>query len=201
MTLVNKNCPTIACVQDSHELYQLQRVLYAQSPATVIEIGTYLGGTLVTLCGAAARDALIISIDLPGGDFGGKGGGGYPEENIPIYFSWAKRGQTMRLLRNDSHAKVTQDTVKEVLGDKEVDFLLLDGDHTYEGVKRDFYDYLPFMNQRWGIIALHDICPHEEGGATNVEKFWKELKEKYEYTDEFVEDADKGWGGIGVVYL
>jgi predicted O-methyltransferase YrrM len=43
-------------------------------PSIIVEIGTNMGGSLFCFTKVAKDDALIISIDLPGG----VGGGGYP---------------------------------------------------------------------------------------------------------------------------
>jgi predicted O-methyltransferase YrrM len=50
------------------------------------------------------------------------------------------------------------DVIKNILDDRKVDFLFIDGDHTYEGVTRDFEMYSPLV-KRGGIIAIHDIVP------------------------------------------
>ena len=55
--------------------------------------------------------------------------------------------------------------------DKEIDILLIDGDHSYEGVKADYERYVPFV-KKGGLILIHDVCNH---GA--VKRFWKELKD------------------------
>lgn len=143
------------------------------------------------------QETLLLSVSTCGEE-----GGHYPDANVPIYFSWAQRGQKLHLIRNDSHRQETQDKVKEILGGKKADFLFIDGDHTYEGVRQDFYDYLPLMSER-GIVGFHDIIMHDPGGATQVDKFWNELKNDerdYSY-DEFIELPEKRWGGIGVIYL
>jgi predicted O-methyltransferase YrrM len=52
----------------------------------------------------------------------------------------------------------TLEEVKRILGGEKADFLFIDGDYTYEGVKRDLM-YSPLVREG-GIIAFHDICPH-----------------------------------------
>ena len=71
----------------------------------------------------ASGDALIISVDLPGGPFGG----GYPEWKVPLYKSFAKPGQEIYLLRADSHDVETLDEVKKILKGRRLDFLFIDG--------------------------------------------------------------------------
>jgi predicted O-methyltransferase YrrM len=88
--------------------------------------------------------------------------------------------------------------VKRLLGPLALDVLFIDGDHTYEGVKRDFLMYKPLV-RNGGLIALHDIVPHPSHPDVKVDIFWKELKQQFP-TREIVADWKQGWGGIGVVF-
>ena len=38
---------------------------------------------------------------------------------------------------------------------RKIDFLWIDGDHSYEGVKRDIQDWLPLVKKK-GIVCFHD---------------------------------------------
>ena len=69
----------------------------------VVEIGTASGGTLFLLSRAAAPDALLVSLDLPGGSFGG----GYQAWRKPLYRSFAHAGQRIVLLRVAHHITAT----------------------------------------------------------------------------------------------
>ena len=102
-------------------------------------------------------------------------------------------------MRRDSHDPRTLEEVRRILGDEKVDFLFIDGDHTYEGVKRDFEMYSPLVKEG-GIVAFHDICPHPPETKCEVSKFWNEVKQKYRHV-EIVEDWNQKWAGIGVLYV
>ncbi|MEM4004410.1 MAG: class I SAM-dependent methyltransferase, partial [Desulfurococcaceae archaeon] len=80
---------------------------------------TASGGTLFLFCQVAEPDATVISVDLPGGLFGG----GYPEWRIPLYKSFAKEGQRIHLIRVDSHDPKTLEIVKRILGDIKLDLI------------------------------------------------------------------------------
>ena len=82
---------------------------------------------------------------------------------------------------------------------EKLDFLFIDGDHTYEGVKKDFEMYSPLV-RNGGIIAFHDICPHPPEKKCEVSKFWNEIKQRYKCV-EIVEDWRQNWAGIGVIYV
>ena len=103
------------------------------------------------------------------------------------------------MLRADSHNPKTFKLVKTVLADKKVGFLFIDGDHTYEGVKRDFKMYSSLVKEG-GIVAFHDIVEHDPRSSCKVNKFWQEIHKEYEFK-EIVKDWDQKWAGIGVIYL
>lgn len=165
---------------------------------TVVEIGTRKGGTLFVWCRLAEPDALIVSIDLPGGAFGG----GYDESEIPRLRSFGRSDQDLHFLRTDSHAPETRRQLLGILKGRSIDFLLIDGDHTYDGVRKDFELYSPLVKNR-GLIAFHDIVHHEQVPRCQVDVFWNEIKSEYRHR-EFVSEGEErswgSWGGIGVLW-
>jgi hypothetical protein len=90
-------------------------------------------------CQLARPDAVLISIDLPGGEFGG----GYHPTDIARFRNYAQGEQSLHFLRRDSHKKVTREAVVKKLNGRKVDLLFIDGDHRYNGVKKDFEMYAP----------------------------------------------------------
>ena len=125
-------------------------------------------------------------------------GGGYPDWKIPIYQAFKKPNQKLYLLREDSHQKETLEKVKEILDDNQLDFLFIDGDHSYEGVKKDFEMYSPLV-RKGGIIAFHDIAPNGILELTGgVSRFWKEI-EKKNYYQEIINNQNQEGFGIGIL--
>src|SRR5690242_16632985 len=61
-------------VQRVPELSGLVGMVAAIRPRVVVEVGTRLGGTFSCWPAVAAPDALLVSIDLPAGSFGGGSG-------------------------------------------------------------------------------------------------------------------------------
>jgi predicted O-methyltransferase YrrM len=177
-------------IQVKSEIMGLLSYLKDKKPRYALEIGTARGGTLYLFTRVSSGDATIISVDLPGGKFGG----GYPSYKIPIYHSFALPGQKIELIRASSHEESTLKMAKERLGDNKLDFLFIDGDHTYEGAKKDYETYSALVREG-GTIALHDITPCKWEGC-EVDRFWNELKAENEHV-EFVEDWKQGYGGIG----
>ena len=70
----------IAPGQIEGELTRLGELARERQPGVVVEIGTATGGTLFCLARLSAPDALLVSIDLPGGVHGG----GYPAWKRPL---------------------------------------------------------------------------------------------------------------------
>ncbi|MEM0233191.1 MAG: class I SAM-dependent methyltransferase [Candidatus Nezhaarchaeales archaeon] len=190
-----RNMLSIQPAQIKEEIVQLLNVLARVRPRVLLEIGTANGGSLFLFCQVAEPDATIISVDLPGGPFGG----GYPEWRIPLYKSFAKERQRIHLIRADPHDPKTLEIVKKILGNSKLDFLFIDGDHTYEGVKRDFEMY-SLLVRKGGIIAFHDIVEHPPETGCEVSRFWNEIKYSYSYI-EIVKSWNQKWAGIGVIYV
>ena len=186
---------SIKTFQVKYEITKLLKILKDLNPKIVLEIGTAGGGTFFLFTKMANPEATIISVDLPGGYFGG----GYAKWKIPLYQSFAKRRQKIHLVRANSHNPNTFELVKNILDGRMVDFLFIDGDHTYEGVKRDFNIYSSLVKEG-GIVAFHDIVKHPHESSCTVDKFWNEIKIDNE-SIEIIEDTNRNWGGIGVIYL
>ena len=180
-------------IQVRSEILELLTILDRTRPRSILEIGTANGGTLFLFTRIASEDAGIVSIDLPGGRYGG----GYPRWKIPLYKSFALPGQAIHLIRADSHNRTTLEKTKAVLGDNGVDFLFIDGDHTYDGVKKDFEMYSTLVKKN-GIIAFHDIVSSPSMTGCEVITYWNEIKSGYEHA-EVVEDWNQGGAGIGLI--
>jgi predicted O-methyltransferase YrrM len=181
--------------QVKEEILELLKLLQKHRLETLLEIGTGNGGTLFLFSRIASTDAVLLSIDLPGGPFGG----GYPKCKTLLYESFALHNQKIYLLRADSHEKITLDAIKRILKGRRLDFLFIDGDHTYEGVKRDFEMYSPLVDEG-GIIAFHDIVSGPPENVVGVMMFWNEIKKNYKYL-EIIKKGKQGGHGIGILYF
>jgi predicted O-methyltransferase YrrM len=101
----------------------------------------------------------------------------------------------MRLILGDSGAPSTVARVKEAVCGS-VDFLFIDGDHRYDGVRRDFESYAPLVRPG-GLIAIHDIVPGPVEAVGDVPRFWREIRTHD--SEEIVERWDQGGYGIGLL--
>lgn len=60
--------------------------------------------------------------------------------------------------------------------DGSVDLLHIGGDHTYDEIKKDFYEWLPKMSES-GVIIIHNTFIKDSGFG--VWRFWDEVYKKY----------------------
>jgi predicted O-methyltransferase YrrM len=183
----------ISPLQYREEILALLEIVEQRQPRAVVEIGTYAGGTLSLLTRSAARDAIVISVDLPEGEFGG----GYATSRSRLYRSFATNDQRMELVRADSHSTDTRDLVIQLLRSRPIDVLFIDGDHTYQGVRRDVELYGPLLAED-GLVAFHDIVPGSHSLVGGVPALWAELRAECAVR-ELVRDWDQGEAGIGVI--
>jgi len=177
-------------IQDIDELAHLVADVRALNPRIIVEIGTHRGGTLYLWSRLAQPKATLISIDLRGGAFGG----GYSAFRIPFYKRFSRDGQKLHLIRADSHAPSTLHMAKQLLNDQPIDLLFVDGDHTYDGVKKDWEMYSPLVRPS-GLIVFHDVAG--DYADTHVKSFWDTLKINYACR-EYISNPG-GLYGIGVL--
>jgi len=164
--------------QEKESIKKLLKRVKSLGPSVIMEIGTASGGSLYTWCRYLKDLEMIISIDF---DFNGR---------EKLFKSFAPEKE-MHFIEGDSHDQNVFEKVSKILKSKKVDFIYIDADHSYEGVKKDFEMYKRFASNNT-IIGLHDICHF----GTGVPKFWKEIKRFYK-TEEFGEKLQKN----GLVYL
>jgi predicted O-methyltransferase YrrM len=89
-----------------------------------------------------------------------------------------------------------------ILKGKPIDLLMIDGDHRYAAVRRDWNLYSPLVKKN-GLIVFHDILFHPKVPECRVHRLWNEIKHKYRYKEFVDRNDDRGWGqwgGIGVLF-
>jgi predicted O-methyltransferase YrrM len=190
-------CPAIRPLQKRSEFLELVNLVKEQKCKYLLEIGTYKGGALFVFSQLAAADATVISLDFPTTFFGRL----HRAIQALLFRSLVRKGQSFVALRCNSHKPATLATIREILRTNKLDFLFIDGDHTYEGVREDFKMYAPLVREG-GLIAFHDIAPAEAPPSANpkeVYKFWDEVKRNYAHK-EFVEHVSVDPMGIGVIW-
>jgi len=159
---------------------------YIPTPKTILEIGIRDGANLCLLSRFLDQDGLAIGID--------------PEQIITLD---TDKVQSFILPAKFHFIKgLSQDynilgSIYDLLKDRKVDILFIDGDHAYESVKTDYELYSQLVKSP-GIIVIHDIGDYDgKSIGTTVEYWFKELRKKHPYV-EIV--SNPPICGLGVVY-
>lgn len=197
------------------EEYHLNKIKKLDYGMVTLEIGTKFGGTFYiwnSLFGS--EDDINISIDMSDGGIHG----GISDEKMNARDLWFnERFSNCEFIRGDSHSLVTyvgfmftlnrlgvnntKNLIEDGFFDLEpcIDFLFIDGDHTYKGVKQDFEMYSPFV-KKGGLIGFHDINDSQRHRDRNVyvSKFWNEIKHDARF-DAIEFNSNLDWAGIGVL--
>jgi len=109
------------------------------------------------------------------------------------------------LIDGDSSSAPVVQAVRRAAGDKQIDVLFIDGDHSYSGVRSDYLNYRGLVRDD-GIIAFHDIVPDHTsrfgrqtlGSTGGVPLFWSQLKSTGQAV-EFVANPEQDGCGIGAL--
>lgn len=199
MDNITQRALDIGMIQIPYEIENFVDIIKSKVKITggiILEIGTKYGGTTHFLAEHFPK-AKIISIDLPRkSPF---------NETVKNRNRWFKAyfGDRVEFLVADSQKEETRNIVLNIVNNYGIDCLFIDGDHTYEGVKQDFINWLPAMVSG-SIIGFHDIVDSENHRKQNcyVAKFWNELKNnKQYYHGELIENKNQDWAGIGYLFV
>jgi cephalosporin hydroxylase len=156
-----------------------------------MEIGSRYGGTLYCWSQIATSDAFILSLDWHRKD--------QEEEMKRLLSTRVLPTQDFHCVWGDSHSISVKEAVGSALQDRSVDLLFIDGDHSYDGVKEDFLTYSKYVRSG-GCILFHDIVPNHHFPEYGVDKFWRELSNRFGKSLEFVDSVHPGRGaGIGLI--
>lgn len=185
--------PVVPVQMRDELLAMLERVRELQ-PQRLCEIGASAGGTLYLLTRVARPDAVIVSLDID-----------TPPHTQRAREKFARESQRVISIQADSQLTETRDLVADALGGAELDFLFIDGDHSYEGVRADFELYNG-MVRRGGLIAFHDINPDrraEDGTGPisgEVPRFWREISGEYR-SEALIARPERPGFGIGLLFV
>ena len=155
-------------------------------PAVFVELGTHNGFSYFVACSTVQELALPTKTFAIDHWLGDQHAGSFDEAVYQSAVILNRQYESFSTLLKMSFAEARKEITDPI------DLLHIDGLHTYEAVKEDFYTWLPKMSQN-GIILLHDI--HVRHADFGVYKLWAEIRNDFS-TIEFV-----GSYGLGVIFL
>jgi cephalosporin hydroxylase len=178
--------------QKKYELLMLQQLLKNERLERILEIGTWTGGTALLWAKIVSKydNGIVYCCDFSfnyGTHYSIEPGVNIMREYRDQVYAHTIYAKHVKEIPGNSHDPAYIEQVKNIVGPL-VDFIFIDGDHEYEGVKADFYNFYPFVKPG-GHIAFHDILDteyHRKYGCM-VAQFWNEIKNNFEYW-EFIDN-------------
>ena len=123
-------------------------VKIATGKKTLVEIGVWHGVNTRRLRNAMANDGVLYAVDpFPKGRFGVRW-----ERQIAHREAAREFNGEVQWLEDYSYNAVNDFKQR---CDKPIDFLFIDGDHSFDGVQKDWVLWSPLLSHD-GVIALHD---------------------------------------------
>ena len=182
----------------------IQEFLKNEKISTVLEIGTSRGGTaLLWAKMVAPNNGRVFCCDVRF-DWGGFIDG-QVIYNRQVYNNFPEYEKRIIEFQGDSHNVKFIEHVKKEVGI--VDLLFIDGDHAYNGIKQDFYNFYSIVKMG-GHIIFHDIVDSEfhRSEGVDVARFWQELKKTFDFDCyEFIDNNRYRWAdgnlcmGTGII--
>jgi cephalosporin hydroxylase len=180
-------------IQFKPEISGFMALAAQASPQYICEIGTARGGTSFLFGQSLPSTKHMISVDLMVKN----------KNKLSLY---VKPARQISFVDGSSYDLATIDRVENILAGNQLDLLFIDGDHTYEGVTKDFLGYRHLVKSG-GIIGFHDIVPdyttrygkktYSDSGGVPI--LWDRLKQLYSEHHEFIEDRNQDGLGIGAI--
>jgi predicted O-methyltransferase YrrM len=178
------------------EIGVINRLVKYNNPKTLFEIGTFDGRTTLNMAAHSGGDALVYTLDLPLSSVDDTALKIDPGDRMFI----EKAASGLRFCTTDMAYKITQLYGDSATFDfspyaRKVDFLFVDGSHSYDYVIKDSLTALEIIRPN-GIILWHDYAAE---GPTAWPGVTKALEELYSGDARF--SAMKNIAGTSIVML
>lgn len=178
-------------VQVEEEIAALVAVVERERPRSYLEVGVARGDTFHRIVSAMPAGSRAVAVDFPEQAWGLAGSA--PELAAAAADLRAK-GYDVLVLSGDSRDASVVNAAK---AGGPFDLVLIDGDHTAEGVAADWINYGADAR----VVAFHDIAdtmrPNRKGERIEVPEFWRVFRDGRR-CEEFI--APGSTMGIGVAY-
>ena len=157
-------------------------------PRRIVELGTHRGNSYCAFCQAMATlqlNAQAFAVDTWKGDIHMDSEVGVLED-LQAYHD-PRFGGFSTLLQ------MTFDEAREIIENRSIDLLHIDGTHAYEAVKHDFENWKSALTSR-SVVLFHDTCVRRD--KYEVWRLWNELSAKHP-SFEFRHSFGLGVLGVG----
>lgn len=138
------------------ELTMISSLIELTRAQTIVEIGVHRGSASVYLCKAASKTGGKVFLFDIWKNYSG------PAWNKTVHVASSMKEVGNRLAEYGKLVTITQTDTSDPEFPKLletlcpiIDFAFIDGDHRYEGVKKDFYSVKPLLSDN-AIVVLHD---------------------------------------------
>jgi hypothetical protein len=180
-------------LQHEGELSAFIELLRQHRVTRYLEIGAKFGGSLWRIGLALPLGSRIVAVDLPGGT------AEWPisERSLSACVRALRRtGRNAHMVLGDS---ADEETIQAVRALGPFDAVLIDGNHTLSGIRRDWANYGPLAR----MVAFHDIAwrnePQDRGYVIDAPAFWAELKPHFRHVEIRLDPTGRD-NGIGVLW-
>lgn len=176
-----------------HRLFAYDYVVN-ENPGCIVELGSFYGCSSFAFLQAVKDYHLqtsFFAVDTWEGD-------SFTEHDYQedVFGAYKKIQDGCYNSQNAHMLRMTFDEAAERFKNGSIDLLHIDGSHTYEDVKHDFYTWEKKIS-KCGAVFFHDIAEDLLDGETlGSHTFWMELKKTFPYTFEFPFSF-----GLGVLFF
>ncbi len=163
--------------------------------ASYLEIGARRGGSFWALTQAMPRGSSALAVDLPGARWGDAESDSYLMDTCA---GLVDRGYDAQVMLVDSHHVSTQIAVERMMVLPAFDLIMVDGDHTQEGVALDFQMYRRYLAPG-GLMAFHDLYVKDFGVSSAWHSTIMPWALRHGWTVSMTRDCGEPRLGFGVV--
>ena len=161
--------------QNHYELATLLLLIESQEIESIIEVGTFTGGTAWAFAQIPSVKR-VVTIDI-------------------VKPMWPDYGDKVTFIHGDSAEPDIIAKVEETMAGNKPDFLFIDGGHSARQVRADWNAYGYAVQER-GMIAFHDVGIGVQNAEVQVRRQWLEISTPYPHVEIFYSRSTSPGTGV-----